>query len=84
MKVKYDNGQPCKHKGCLNHISHPCEGCGRTGGKGVIYYDDFEDDIIRGRRMTDLKSRIFYGWTDLNTIDEKELNEVLKPYIKTK
>ena len=22
-------GQPCNHPGCCNHISHPCEGCGR-------------------------------------------------------
>lgn len=29
---KLKDGQPCKHSGCLNHISHPCEGCGRIGG----------------------------------------------------
>lgn len=28
-------GEPCKHKGCLSHISHPCEECGRIGGKIV-------------------------------------------------
>ena len=27
------NGVPCNHKGCLSHITHPCEGCGRIGGK---------------------------------------------------
>ena len=26
------DGQPCDHTGCLSHISHPCEGCGRIGG----------------------------------------------------
>lgn len=26
------NGEPCDHPGCLNHITHPCEGCGRIGG----------------------------------------------------
>lgn len=25
-------GEPCSHPGCLNHKSHPCEGCGRTAG----------------------------------------------------
>ena len=25
-------GQPCSHPGCLSHLSHPCEGCGRLGG----------------------------------------------------
>ncbi len=23
---------PCKHPGCHNHLTHPCEGCGRQGG----------------------------------------------------
>jgi len=26
-------GEPCGHLGCLNHVSHPCEGCGRVAGK---------------------------------------------------
>ena len=29
---EYRDGVPCKHDGCLNHISLPCEGCGRIGG----------------------------------------------------
>jgi len=29
------DGEPCSHRGCLNHISHPCEGCGRIGGKNI-------------------------------------------------
>ncbi|MGE5807179.1 MAG: hypothetical protein ACM34M_15400 [Ignavibacteria bacterium] len=24
--------EPCDHPGCLNHVSHPCEGCGRING----------------------------------------------------
>lgn len=45
MKIKYNSGEPCKHKGCLNHISHPCEGCGRIGGKGNVYfYDDLSEE----------------------------------------
>lgn len=27
------DGVPCGHPGCLSHISHPCEGCGRVGGR---------------------------------------------------
>lgn len=23
---------PCSHKGCYHHVTHPCEGCGRTQG----------------------------------------------------
>lgn len=25
--------EPCAHPGCLSHFSHPCEGCGRIGGR---------------------------------------------------
>lgn len=31
-------GEPCKHRGCLNHISHPCENCGRVGGMYTLEY----------------------------------------------
>lgn len=30
--VKFENGEPCAHPGCLSHISHPCEECGRIAG----------------------------------------------------
>jgi len=27
------DGEPCSHRGCLNHVTHPCEGCGRVAGR---------------------------------------------------
>ena len=27
------DGEPCSHSGCLRHLMHPCEGCGRVGGR---------------------------------------------------
>ena len=30
------DGEPCEHPGCMNHISHPCEGCGRIAGINQI------------------------------------------------
>ena len=27
------DGVACEHPGCLSHFTHPCEGCGRVGGK---------------------------------------------------
>lgn len=33
LPTKYKDGQPCEHTGCLNHVSHPCEGCGRIAGE---------------------------------------------------
>ena len=35
-KVAIRDGEPCKHPGCLSHRTHPCEECGRIGGKGDI------------------------------------------------
>ena len=29
-------GIPCSHPGCLSHITHPCEGCGRIAGSTVL------------------------------------------------
>lgn len=29
------DGEPCGHIGCLNHVTHPCEGCGRIAGHKV-------------------------------------------------
>lgn len=26
------DGEPCGHPGCLSHVTHPCEGCGRIAG----------------------------------------------------
>lgn len=26
------DGIPCSHPGCLDHVTHPCEGCGRIAG----------------------------------------------------
>jgi len=28
--------KPCSHPGCLSHITHPCEVCGRTAGMEAI------------------------------------------------
>lgn len=40
-------------------------------------------DIIKGRRMTDLESKIFHGWADLlNGASQEEIDEILKPYMK--
>lgn len=28
-----EDNKPCDHPGCLSHVTHPCEGCGRVAGK---------------------------------------------------
>ena len=32
---RFVDGQPCSHPGCFHHITHPCEGCGRIGGRYI-------------------------------------------------
>ena len=34
--VTLSSGEPCSHPGCLSHVSHPCEGCGRIEGRGEV------------------------------------------------
>lgn len=34
--IKVKDGEPCPHRGCLNHVTHPCEVCGRINGKGNV------------------------------------------------
>jgi len=31
----YGTGIPCTHPGCINHITHPCEKCGRIKAQGI-------------------------------------------------
>jgi hypothetical protein len=79
MKIKYNDGQPCNHKGCLSHISHPCEGCGRIGGKGIIYYDNLNSEeyfyfewLIIEKQIT---SEIY------SSLSEKEIRDLINEYI---
>ena len=35
----YKDGEPCSHPGCSQHLSHPCEGCGRYLSRGESFCD---------------------------------------------
>lgn len=35
--TNYRIGEPCNHPGCLSHVTHPCEGCGRIAGRNSEY-----------------------------------------------
>jgi hypothetical protein len=56
--VLYKDREPCKHKGCLQHVIHPCEWCGRTAGIGVVTLKNAvnwkikieDDDYFKGFR----------------------------------
>ncbi len=32
LRYQIEDGVSCRHAGCLNHKTHPCENCGRIGG----------------------------------------------------
>ncbi len=36
----WPDGEPCDHPGCLYHASHPCEGCGRIGGRYALAQEE--------------------------------------------
>jgi len=40
------DGEPCTHPGCLRHLTHPCEGCGRVGGRSRCEHDRLNEDGI--------------------------------------
>lgn len=40
------DGEPCGHPGCLNHVTHPCEGCGRVAGRTTFYRYDGYSNLI--------------------------------------
>lgn len=39
-----EDGEPCSHVGCLNHVLQPCEGCERIAGYQVRGDNDDTDD----------------------------------------
>jgi predicted Fe-S protein YdhL (DUF1289 family) len=52
-KIKYKSGEPCLHRGCMNHRTHPCEGCGRKRAEGYVLEKDqayIVKSITRPRR----------------------------------
>jgi hypothetical protein len=34
------DGVPCDHPGCLSHVTHPCEGCGRIAGRAALIREE--------------------------------------------
>ena len=36
MPTLLKDEEPCSHPGCLSHVTHPCEVCGRTAGRTKV------------------------------------------------
>lgn len=41
--IEYRPDEPCGHRGCLSHVTHPCEGCGRIAGQYPSFTIKAED-----------------------------------------
>ena len=71
------DGEPCSHKGCLSHVSHPCEGCGRIAGKTVITYivkvDMNKIDNIEKRFNVTWKSKFLEGLIFIESTESEEV-----------
>jgi hypothetical protein len=44
--IHFKDLEPCEHKGCIAHTSHPCEVCGRINAKGEITINRFKYDNL--------------------------------------
>ena len=57
------DGVPCGHRGCLSHVSHPCEGCGRIAGNLTLRSSgaDSEPQEIECEELSDLDVTIPEG-----------------------
>jgi hypothetical protein len=82
--VKLEDGKPCHHPWCLQHVTHPCEGCGRINGKTTMVNraKDLIDNIIKCKNNNMNQSGICSQCEsvadlflmDLATLENKRIN----------
>jgi hypothetical protein len=70
-KRKFIPGVPCEHPGCLHHITHPCEGCGRIGG----HWNNEEDDQSLPKEELELDSLDYLSYEPIKTPEELRENK---------
>lgn len=75
------DGEPCKHRGCLNHISHPCEGCGRIRGQRTLEYALETYNFGFGVTYDGDRHKILYA-TYCNRCDERFESEKMTVYCR--
>lgn len=47
LRAVCEPGEPCEHRGCLSHVTHVCEGCGR--GHAGILLDVTDVRVVRAQ-----------------------------------
>ena len=76
-KKNYEEGEPCEHKGCLGHVSHPCENCGRFGSFTIdihpLWRGYYKRQLAdKDTRIAELEDRVesirFYAIRELQKI----------------
>lgn len=64
------DGEPCGHPGCLRHVTHPCEGCGRIAGraaKAIVFGSPEASAVLKADVA--LREQIAKAHNELATID---------------
>ena len=51
----WKGNEPCDHPGCMHHVTHPCEGCGRQWGQKNYTITEaltlVRDAALEGRKL---------------------------------
>ena len=71
------DGEPCNHKGCLNHVTHPCDGCGRRGAGLIKQAQDSTNKKEKAKQV--LEDAGFIGReieSLINDLSEKRIAEL--------
>ena len=68
---EYKEGEPCAHRGCMNHITHHCEVCGRIAGKIVPGSEDLQ------AKYDELVNAIHNAMGRLSDCDKKQTHKQL-------
>lgn len=58
------DGEPCEHRGCLSHVTHPCEGCGRTGGRREPETVFFKNGVVTNSRSDERQDYVDVRFED--------------------
>jgi len=75
------DGEPCSHRGCLNHITHPCDGCGRIRGQRTLEFALETYNHSFAVTYDGDKNKVLYG-TLCNRCGERFEGEELTVYCK--
>jgi hypothetical protein len=74
-----EDGKPCGHPGCLNHVSHPCEGCGRIGGRKMERTERADEARKQADRYAAFIETLKKYMGICDPVEGKTLDDIYKP-----